>query len=411
VSTEARPPLQLMVVLGTRPEAIKLAPIILGARHAADRFETRVVTTGQHREMLAQALGLFDIRADVDLGIMRHDQELSQVTTEALAGLDRVIGAHRPDCVIVQGDTTTAFVGALAAFYHRVPVAHVEAGLRTYDRYQPFPEETNRRLISHIAEYHFAPTETAQANLLAEGISKEVIWVTGNTGIDALLLTLERYGRQRLPLWPGRTLLLTMHRRENHGAPMARVCRAVLRLLAMFPDLRVLFPVHLSPRVRQTALPLFRGQPRVDLCEPLDYREFVLAMDEASVILTDSGGVQEEAPSLHKPVLVLRDKTERPEAIEAGTAVLVGTDEEAIVAEAALLLRSRERYERSAGAVNPYGDGQAAARILEVLARPGGADVPPVGSLGRPWTSAKPEATGYRMAASATSGLGHLVDQ
>ncbi len=380
-----------MVILGTRPEAIKLAPLILRSRQAPDRFDTLVVTTGQHREMLDQALGLFDIRADVDLGIMSHDQDLGQVTSAALAGLCRVSRSNRPDCVIVQGDTTSAFVGALAAFYHQIPVAHVEAGLRTYDRYQPFPEEINRRLIGQIAEFHFAPTETARANLLAEGISKDRIWVTGNTGIDALLLTLERYGREQMPRRPGRTLLLTTHRRENHGAPMRRICRAVLRLLAMFPDLGVVFPVHLSPRVCGTVLPLLTGHPRVDLRQPLDYREFVLAMDQAYVILTDSGGVQEEAPSLHKPVLVLRDKTERPEAVDAGTAVLVGTDEDTIVAETALLLRSRERYERAARAVNPYGDGQAAGRILEVLASLAAPASRPSGTLGRPWTSAKRE--------------------
>jgi UDP-N-acetylglucosamine 2-epimerase (non-hydrolysing) len=360
---------RLMIVLGTRPEAIKLAPVILEARSAADRFDVRVVTTGQHRQMLDQALALFGIDADVDLDIMSHDQDLRHVTTQALDGLYGLMTEHRPDCVIVQGDTTTAFVGALAAFYHRLPVAHVEAGLRSYDRYQPFPEEINRRLISQIAEYHFAPTESARSNLLAEGIDKDRIWVTGNTGIDALLLAIERYGGGPGRDRSGRMLLLTAHRRENHGEPLRRICRAVLRLLAMFPDLRVVFPVHLSPRVRATVLPLLAAHPRVELREPLDYREFILAMDEAYLVLTDSGGVQEEAPSLHKPVLVLREKTERSEAIEAGSAFLVGTDEDTIVNETALLLRTRERYERAASVSNPYGDGQASPRILAVLAQ------------------------------------------
>jgi UDP-N-acetylglucosamine 2-epimerase (non-hydrolysing) len=359
----------LMVVLGTRPEAIKLAPIILRVREDSDRFITTVVTTGQHREMLDQTLGVFGIRADVDLGIMRQDQGLGQLTAAALTGLDRVLATQRVDCVIVQGDTTTAFAAALSAFYHQIPVAHVEAGLRTFERYRPFPEEANRTLIGRLAEFHFAPTVTAAANLRAEGIADDRIWVTGNTGIDALLLTLARHrARHRIQTGRGRMLLLTMHRRENHGAPMARVCRAVLRLLERFPDLRVTFPVHRNPRVRETALPFLRAHPRVELCEPLDYREFVLAMDQACLILTDSGGIQEEAPSLHKPVVVLRHTTERPEAVEAGTAVLVGTDEERIVAETTALLGDHARYERAARAVNPYGDGRAAGRVLDALA-------------------------------------------
>ena len=358
---------RLLIVLGTRPEAIKLAPVILEARRAADRFVPLVVTTGQHRQMLDQVLELFDIRTDVDLSIMSHDQDLRHITTQALDGLYDAIRQHRPDCVVVQGDTTTAFAGALAAFYHRLPVAHVEAGLRSYDAYQPFPEEINRRLISHLADYHFAPTDSARSNLLAEGIDKDRIWVTGNTGIDALLGVLERARTGPRPRRNGRTLLVTAHRRENHGDPMRRICGALLRLLGRFPDLRVVFPVHLSPRVRETVLPLLSGHPRVELREPLDYREFVLAMDDADVILTDSGGVQEEAPSLRKPVLVLREKTERSEAIEAGTASLVGTDEEMIVSETALLLEDGERYARAIAAVNPYGDGRASARILQVL--------------------------------------------
>jgi UDP-N-acetylglucosamine 2-epimerase (non-hydrolysing) len=363
-----------MVVLGTRPEAVKLAPVILEARRAGDRFDAVVVTTGQHRQMLDQVLDLFGIRPDVDLDIMRHDQDLRQVTIQALSGLYDVIRGDRPDWVVVQGDTTTALAGALAAFYHRVPVAHVEAGLRSHDRYQPFPEEINRQLISPIAEYHFAPTESARQNLLAEGVARERIWVTGNTGIDALLLALARHRGERPAARDGRMLLVTAHRRENHGDPMRRICRAVRRLLSMFPELRVVFPVHLSPRVRQIVFPMLADHSRVDLRDPLDYGQFVVAMDEADLILTDSGGVQEEAPSLHKPVLVLRDKTERSEAVEAGSAFLVGTDEDAIVSQTALLLRDRTRYDRAARPANPYGDGRAAARILNVLARPLPAD-------------------------------------
>ena len=361
-------PIRLMVVLGTRPEAIKLAPVILAGRRAGGWFETYVVATGQHRQMLDQVLGLFDIRVDVDLGIMSHDQSLCHVTTAALTGLCRAIDQIRPDCLMVQGDTTTAFAGALAGFYARVPVAHVEAGLRTYDKHQPFPEEINRRLISHIADFHFAPTPAARENLLAEGLSPERIWVTGNTGIDTLLLVLERYRpRDEARRTGERVVLLTAHRRENQGAPLRRICRAALSLLDLFPDLRVVYPVHLNPRVRSTVFELLGGHPRVQLTEPMDYREFVLAMDRADLVLTDSGGVQEEAPSLRKPVLVLRETTERPEAIHAGTARLVGTDEQRIVTEAAELLRDPERYRQATLAVNPYGDGKATGRILDAL--------------------------------------------
>jgi UDP-N-acetylglucosamine 2-epimerase (non-hydrolysing) len=364
-----RKPTRLLIVVGTRPEAIKLAPVILEARRLPAWFDTRVVATGQHRHMLDQVLALFDIRPDLDLGIMSHDQSLCHVTTEALKGLCRAVESMEPDCVVVQGDTTTAFAGALAAFYVRVPVAHVEAGLRTYDRREPFPEEINRRLISHIADYHFAPTAVARENLLAEGISPERIWVTGNTGVDALLLTRDRHratttvDRPRGPL-----VLVTAHRRENQGAPLVRICQALLSLLAMFPDLHVLYPVHPNPRVRVPVFALLGAHPRVRLTDPLDYREFVLAMDRADVILTDSGGIQEEAPSLQKPVLVLRKTTERPEAIEAGAARLVGTDPQRIVQETAALLRDPARGQAATGTVNPYGDGNATLRILDVLA-------------------------------------------
>jgi UDP-N-acetylglucosamine 2-epimerase (non-hydrolysing) len=362
-------PTRLAVVLGTRPEAIKLAPVILEARLTPWRFETRVIATGQHREMLHQVLSLFDIQVDHDLGIMRRDQDLSDVTAEALRRLTRVLREVGPHCVVVQGDTTTALAGALAAFYQRVPVAHVEAGLRTYNRRHPFPEEVNRRLISQVADYHFAPTEAARANLLAERVAPERIWVTGNTGIDALLLTLARHRASNGHGQPsdGPTLLLTAHRRENHGPPLERICRAVLTLLDHFPDLRVVCPVHLSPRVRRTIIPLLGDHPRVTLTGPLDYREFVLAMEQADVILTDSGGIQEEAPSLGKPVLVLRETTERPEGVAAGTARLVGTDERTIVTETAALLRRGAMRAPAGCPTNPFGDGRATGRILAVL--------------------------------------------
>jgi UDP-N-acetylglucosamine 2-epimerase (non-hydrolysing) len=364
--------MRLMIVLGTRPEAIKLAPVILGARQRGRDFQTVVVATGQHRELVDQVLSLFDLAVDVDLRVMRPDQRLEYLTGAVLDGVGRAVRELRPDRVIVQGDTTSAFAAALAAFYQHVPVAHVEAGLRTYDKRQPFPEELNRRLISHIAEYHFAPTAAARQNLLAEGVDAERIWVTGNTGIDALLLTLARHGtprdgRRRA----GRTLLLTAHRRENHGAPLEAICRGVLALLDAFPDLRVICPVHPNPQVSTTMHGLLGAHPRVELTAPLDYRAFVLAMSAADVILTDSGGVQEEAPSLGKPVLVLRDATERLEGVAAGTARLVGTDEKAIVEETAAVLVDGGRDWRITRARNPYGDGQATQRILSALAGAG----------------------------------------
>jgi len=359
---------RILIVMGTRPEVIKLAPVVIGARNRPDEFETFVVATSQHREMLDQMLETFQIGVDFDLDIMKPNQDLRHVTTAALNGLHEVIGQVMPDWVIVQGDTTTTFTGALAAFYHQVPVAHVEAGLRTYDKRQPFPEEINRRLTTQVADAHFAPTTLSRDNLLREGVSEDVISVTGNTGIDALFLTLGSLTEETgASATTDRRLLLTAHRRENHGEPMERICRAVLRLVDDFPDLQVHYPVHLSPKVRNVVLPLLGDHPRVELGQPLEYREFVEEMNRAHVILTDSGGIQEEAPSLGKPVLVMRETTERPEGIDAGTARLVGTDEERIYAETSRLLSDADAYEDMARARNPYGDGRAAERILSVL--------------------------------------------
>jgi UDP-N-acetylglucosamine 2-epimerase (non-hydrolysing) len=361
---------KILIVMGTRPEVIKLAPVVIGARNRPDEFETVVVTTSQHREMLDQMLETFQIDVDFDLDIMKPNQDLRHVTTAALNGLHDVIGEVKPDWVIVQGDTTTTFTGALAAFYQQVPVAHVEAGLRTYDKRQPFPEEINRRLTTQIADAHFAPTTLSRDNLLREGVSEDVIWVTGNTGIDALFLTLGAKGGEAAtsPTTGERRLLVTAHRRENHGEPMERICRAVLRLVDEFPDVHALYPVHLSPRVRDVVFPLLGNHPRIELGEPLEYRQFVQEMSRAHVILTDSGGIQEEAPSLGKPVLVMRETTERPEGIDAGTVRLVGTDEERIYSETARLLSDDDAYREMAQARNPYGDGQATERILSTLA-------------------------------------------
>lgn len=358
---------KIMIVMGTRPEVIKLAPLVVGAKDRPDEFETVVVSTSQHREMLDQMLETFDFQPDVDLNIMKPRQDLRQVTTAALDGLYDAIQEAQPDWVIVQGDTTTTFCGALAAFYNQVPVAHVEAGLRTYNKRHPFPEEINRRMTGKIADIHFAPTELAKKNLLREGVDEKTIWVTGNTGIDSLFLTLDQADESAPVEDEKRRLLVTAHRRENQGEPMKQICRAILRLVEEFPDLHAFYPVHLSPKVRDVVLPMLGDHSRVTLGEPLEYREFVQEMNRTDIILTDSGGIQEEAPSLGKPVLVMRETTERPEGIDAGTVRLIGTEEEKIFDETARLLRDEDAYAEMAKAKNPYGDGKAAARILDAL--------------------------------------------
>lgn len=361
-----------MFIFGTRPEAIKLAPVISKFSEHTKNFKTVLVVTAQHRQMLDQVLRLFRISPDHDLDIMTDDQTLAQVTARALEGLDRILAQENPDLVFVQGDTTTTFIGALAAFYHRIPVAHVEAGLRTYDRYHPYPEEINRVMTSSLAELNFAPTQRSKENLLRENISPSKVFVTGNTVIDALLdVTAREYNLDGIlaeifARKERRKILLTTHRRENHGEPMQNICRAVLELLASFTDVEIVFPVHMSPRVRDTVFPLLEGHPRIHLIPPLEYQAFVNVMKNAHLILTDSGGVQEEAPSLGKPVLVLRETTERPEAVDAGTVKLVGTDSERIVAEAGRLLSDASAYQAMSRAVNPYGDGLASDRILNI---------------------------------------------
>lgn len=361
--------IKLAVVMGTRPEAIKLMPVIVAARMRSELFRTTVITTSQHREMLARALARFDIVPDVDLDIMRPDQDLATITTVGLSRLFPLLARLSPDYVMVQGDTTTTFVGALAAYYNRQRVAHVEGGLRTEDKYQPFPEEGNRRLTTHIADLHFAPTERARANLLNEGIEESSIRVTGNTSIDALYLTLEKLGAGDARSDDRTRVLVTVHRRENHGEPLVRIFKAIRRLAEWREDLEFLYPVHPNPRVRPVAMRLLGGHPRIRLEDPMDYDHFLLAMRRAHIVLTDSGGVQEEAPALNKPVLVLRDKTERQEGVGAGTLRLIGTDSERIFSETRRLLEDPGEYQRMAAAENPYGDGRAAARILDALAQ------------------------------------------
>ncbi len=363
-----------MAIVGTRPDAIKMAPVVLALREDP-RFQVRVIATGQHREMLDQVLQLFRITPDEDLQVMTPHQTLAQITTRAMERLDRVMERYRPDVVLAQGDTTTTFVAALTAFYHKIPFGHVEAGLRTYDKYHPFPEEINRRLTAPIADWHFAPTERARQNLLREAIPAERIWVTGNTGIDAVLWVAQQPFEPQEPALKrfftheGRTLLVTTHRRENWGEPMASIAQAVRDLLEALPDLLVLLPLHRNPRVREVLQAVLGSHPRALLTEPLDYAPFVHAMRHATLILTDSGGVQEEAPAFGKPILVLRTTTERPEGIEAGTAKLVGVERARIHEEALRLLTDPDAYAQMAHAINPYGDGHAAERIREILAQ------------------------------------------
>ncbi len=370
---------KIAVVFGTRPEAIKLAPVILALRKSR-RFSCNVCVTGQHREMLQQVLGVFKIEPDVDLALMKRDQTLAELTSRSVSALDRYFAETRPDAVVVQGDTTTVLCASLAAFYHHVPIAHVEAGLRTRDLESPWPEEGNRQMVSRLAKWHFAPTESNRRNLLDEGIPDSSIFVTGNTVIDALLLAKslpETTGRtiRGLPgdsltfLESERMVLVTGHRRENFGNGFENICHAIGHLAADFPNVHFIYPVHLNPNVRAPVNRILGGTApsNVHLIEPQDYLSFVALMNRSAVILTDSGGVQEEGPSLGKPVLVMRDTTERPEAVEAGTAKLVGASADTIVAETSVLLRDSTTYAKMANAVNPYGDGKASQRILEVL--------------------------------------------
>lgn len=362
---------RIALLVGTRPEAIKLAPVILGLR-SSGAYEPVVISTGQHREMLSQVFAAFGIEPDVELDLMRHDQTPAELASRALAGVSAAVRESRPDAVIVQGDTTTAMVGAIASAYERVPVAHVEAGLRSFDRGHPFPEEMNRVVIGRVADFHFAPTELARSNLLDENVPADRIVVTGNTVVDALRIVsrglappVEEIPSDRST----RTILVTLHRRETLGLHLARICRAIALLVDRNPGVNVLFPVHWNPNVRTTVNLLLAGRPRIQLVDPLGYVEFIRAMMSAEIILTDSGGVQEEAPSLHKPVLVLRDKTERPEVIECGAARLVGRDPVQILRHAEELLRNPAVRDRMANAGNPYGDGRAAERVIAGLTR------------------------------------------
>ncbi|MBI5118511.1 UDP-N-acetylglucosamine 2-epimerase (non-hydrolyzing) [Candidatus Poribacteria bacterium] len=365
----------VVFVFGTRPEAIKLAPVIMRMWSLQEEFRPLVIVTGQHREMLDHTLEVFGISPHIDLNVMSPGQDLFGVTNKALGGLGAALGEHRPDWVVVQGDTTTAFTGALAAFYLRIPVAHVEAGLRTRNIYNPFPEEVNRQLIGRIASLHFAPTEGARENLRKEGVDGGLIRVTGNTSIDALHWVLRTSENRLDGILPAvlhrdpsrRMILVTTHRRESFGPPMAGIMEGLRRVARTYPDVSLFFPVHRNPNVRRHAMGRLAGLENVILHDPIRYVPFVQAMKRSYLILTDSGGVQEEAPSLGKPVLVLRETTERPEGIAAGTASLIGTDPERIFETVSELLCDERKYDAMSRAVNPYGDGRAAERITAAL--------------------------------------------
>lgn len=358
---------KIFCVIGTRPEAIKMAPVIIALKKLPS-FEVQVLVTAQHRYLLDQVMGVFGIDPDIDLNIMRPNQALTTLTARLLLDLDDVLLAEKPDAVLAQGDTTTVMAVALACFYHRIPFGHVEAGLRTWDLQNPFPEEMNRIFAGRLAKWHFAPTESSRQNLLREGVLDAEITVTGNTVIDALLSVEDRDAALPMGLDPKKRLILvTAHRRENFGEPLEQICLAVLTLLEKNRDLQVLYPVHPNPNVLETAHRLLGSHPRVVLCEPLDYLPFVAAMKHAYLILSDSGGVQEEAPALGKPVLVLREETERPEAVEQGVVKLVGRDYERIVKETQRLLDDELAYKAMARGISPYGDGHAAERIVKIL--------------------------------------------
>ena len=365
--------LKVMTVFGTRPEAIKMAPVVLELTKYPDMIQPIVAVTAQHRDMLDQVLHLFDIKPDYDLDIMAQGQTLFDITCKAMQGLNRVLSEAKPDIVLVHGDTTTTFAGALAAFYHQTEIGHVEAGLRTHNKYSPYPEEMNRKLTGSLTDLHFAPTTTASGNLRQENIKDEAIFITGNTVIDALLTTVNdkfEFSNEilrNIDYKNKKVVLVTTHRRENLGEPMRHVYQALRDLVNEFEDIEIVFPVHKNPKVREVVESELGGLERVNLIDPLDYEPFANLLARSYLVLTDSGGIQEEAPALGKPVLVLRDTTERPEAIDAGTVKLIGTDKARIYNEAKLLIADKDEYEKMANACNPYGDGHACERIAGIL--------------------------------------------
>ncbi len=360
--------IKVMTIFGTRPEAIKMAPLVKELE-GRNEIESIVCVTAQHREMLDQVLTVFNIKPNYDLNIMKQGQTLSEITSRVLQGLEEVIKKEKPNIILVHGDTTTTFAGSLAAFYNQVDIGHVEAGLRTWNKYSPFPEEMNRQMVDRMTDMYFAPTEVSRKNLLQENIPEEKIYVTGNTAIDALKTTVKEDYNNEILNWVGKDklILLTAHRRENLGEPMKHIFRAVKRIVEEYPDVKVVYPIHLNPKVREIANEIFKGIDKVRLIEPLEVIDFHNFQNKSYIILTDSGGIQEEAPSLGKPVLVLRDTTERPEGIAAGTLKLVGTNEEKIYIETKKLLDNKEEYNKMSHASNPYGDGFTSKYIVDAI--------------------------------------------
>ena len=361
---------KIMSVFGTRPEAIKLAPVIKELQKHSDSLKSVVAVTAQHRQMLDSVLNVFAIKPDYDMNIMAEGQGLSDITCKVLKNIESIYETEQPDLVLVQGDTTTVFAASLAAYYKHIPVGHVEAGLRSHNKYHPFPEEINRCLTSIIADIHFAPTDKAKDNLSSEGVDEDSICVTGNTVIDALLDVAAfdfKFDTDLLNNIKGKIILITAHRRENFGKPLIDICNAILTLAKRYPDVTFIYPVHPNPNVRHTVYAILGNRPNILLIEPLEYVPFVHLMKRAHIMLTDSGGIQEEAPSLNKPVLILRKVTERPEVVEAGGAKLVGTNPDTIIAETIRLLEDTKEYNRMANIVNPFGDGRAAQRVINFI--------------------------------------------
>jgi len=364
---------KIICIFGTRPEAIKMVPVLRELEKKKDIFKTIVVVTAQHRQMLDQVLRLFNLQSNYDLNIMQESQTLYYITTSALSRLEKVINGENPDFILVQGDTTTTFAATLAAFYQRVPVGHIEAGLRSYDKFSPYPEEVNRLLTDALCDFHFAPTTTAKRNLLKENIKNESIFITGNTVVDALYLALKKPHQfknsvlKKIDFDKKRIILVTAHRRENWGIPLENICLCIRQLIQKYDDLEIVYPVHPNPKVKNVVYKILKNSLRIHLTKPLDYLDFINLMNKCFLVLTDSGGLQEEAPSLGKPVLVLREVTERPEGVKAGTVKVVGLSKERIFRETCRLLDNRSIYNRMATSLNPYGDGEASARIVDAI--------------------------------------------
>ena len=363
---------KLIFIFGTRPEAIKMAPVIMKCKKSMSSLSSINIVTAQHRDMLDDILRLFNIQPEYDLDIMRENQSLEEITVRSLKKLSKIIKCEKPDMILVQGDTTTTFIGALAGFYNKIPIGHIEAGLRTYDKYQPFPEEGNRKLTTALADIHFSPTKRAAENLIREGVPASKIFITGNTVIDALLEIISRNFKFKKPLDKivnnnSNLILVTAHRRENLGEPLNNICLALKEITQTIKNIQILFAVHPNPKVRKIVFNALHHNRDIHLLPPLDYQTFAHIMAKSRLILTDSGGIQEEAPSLGKPVLVLRNKTERPEAVEAGTVKIIGTDARKIDEETTILLENKNEYGRMAKALNPYGDGRASDRIVQII--------------------------------------------